>query len=96
MMLIAPTPTFSLIPRINYFPMRKKFNIIIDWPRDHYFASKVSTGIKIAGIASRGVVTRTGFYLERCFSVIKTNSETRISVITNENSINAPTLTMIN
>ena len=96
MMLIATTPSFSLIPRINYFPMRKKFNIIIDWARDYYLACEVSAGIKIAGIATRGVVTRTSFYLERCFSVIKTNSETRIGVISNENAIHAPTLPMIN
>ena len=96
MMLITATPTLSLVPRINYFPMCKKFNVIIDWSRDHYLAREVSTGIKIAGIASGGVVTRTGFDLERCFSIVKANSEARISVISNENSIYAPTLAMIN
>ena len=96
MMLITAPPTFSLVPRINYFPMCKKFNVIIDWSRDHYLAREVSTGIKIAGITSRGVVTRTSFDLERCLSIIKTNSEARISVISNKNSIHTPTLAVIN
>ena len=95
-MLITTTPTFSLIPRINYFPMSKKFYIITDWSRNHYLACKVSTRIKIACIFTRSVITRTSFYLERCFSIIKTNSKTRISVITNKNSIHSPTLPMIN
>ena len=32
MMLIATAPSFSLIPTVYNFPVRKKLNIIIYWP----------------------------------------------------------------
>ena len=43
MMLIATAPSFNFIPRIYNFPVRKKFNIIIYWPRNHNLTGNIST-----------------------------------------------------
>ena len=43
MMLIATTPSFSFIPSIYNFPVRKKLNIIIYWARNHNLTGHIST-----------------------------------------------------
>ena len=42
MMLNATAPSFSFIPSIYNFPVRKKVNIIIYFPRNHNLTGNIS------------------------------------------------------
>ena len=42
MVLKAIAPSFSFIPSIYNFPVRKKVNVIIYWPRNHNLTGNIS------------------------------------------------------
>ena len=75
MMLVSITPTFSVIPGMDEFPMRKEVDFIVNRPRHHYLATPVSSRLQCGCICTWSVEAWTSLYLEGNFTIVKSNSE---------------------